>query len=594
MTSPRSARSLARAAAIAASLLLGVNGTALAQATRPRVTPIKATPAPAHRQAVTKIEARRPIDLDLTARADLLVGMRVLVDPTQPAGTGEFPVVFRTVFTVTDDQYRQANVWVPFRWRSDSPLVKSVEWQVVTAPLSESLDDWEYPAGIIARGRAAAPSGVGKDAYFVIDFRKLRDLPPGFVLKRPAPRRSASATARTNPEEHAAPQRGRVRDLAPISPTLDLSAALMQQLSAKRVRFASAMSEIVTRRSYYVRIVLLSAGGAPIGASGYVTVHSGPPSKVVIYENTLPPPYVAPDVNPPKFVVTRYSGPHVFSPGSATGHYVVLANCPKLIQDAWGWKPGMKVYLKPGEDSGGLIEQIGDAVGSAFSSFVDLVNWFAKTWDDLKNRFVQGICFGNEDCAKVAMPLLNSGLAALGIPPEIPTFNELCGLGADYLASYIASQSGIPEEAARAGLRKMADVVNNPPGEAGGAFLWPDPDYQDRPAMVWLEVWNPSQEVTDPALIHLGYGASRGEESGYPHLATFLDSRTPIPPLLPGQKLKIPVVLKVNPEIKISHGADSLSDYFKRNIQIYDVTRSSGSIAFASADWYQHDVALSH
>ena len=583
-----------RAATILVSVLLGVHGSAFAQAPPLRVAPIKSTPQATQKRNVAKVETRQPIDFSLEAKADLLVGMRVLVDPSEPAGHGEFPVVFRTVFTVTDDQYKQANVWVPFRWRTDSPIVRSVEWQVVTTPISDSLDDWEYPAGIVARGRVDAPESAGKDAYFVIDFRKLRDLPPGFVLMRPALRRRVSATGRTSAEERAAPPLRVVRDRAPVSAKLGLSAAVLQQFAAKKVRFTSAMGEIVKRRSYYVRIVLLGAGGTPVGASGYVTVKSGSPSKVVIYEDLLPPPVVAQDVNPPKFSITSYSGPYDFSPGTATGHYVVLGNCPKMFLNMWHCKPGDKVYLKPGGDSGGVLDKIGDAVGSVFSSVGDLVNWFAHTWDDLKASLVNGICFGNEDCATVAMPLLNTGLAALGIPPEIPTFNDLCGLGADYLAAYIASQSAIPEDVAKAGLRKMADVVNNPPGGSGGAFLWPDPAFQNRPAMVTLEVWNPGQEVTDPVVVNLGYGASQGEDSGYTHLPTFLDSSTPIPPLFPGQRLRVPVFLSVNPNIKISHGADSQQGYFRRDIEIFDLDRSSGSIAFSSANWFQHDVTLSH
>jgi hypothetical protein len=314
----------ARIATVLVLVLLCVHGSALAQSPPSRAAPFKSTPRATQKRTIAKVETRQSVDIDLEAKAELLVGMRVLVDPSEPAGRGEFPVVFRTIFTVTDDQYKLANVWVPFRWRTDSPLVKSVEWQVVTTPISDSLDQWEYPAGIVARGRADAPEGAGEDAYFVIDFRKLRDLPPGFVLMRPAPRRSMSATGRTSAEERATPSRATVRDRTPVSAKLNLSAPVLQQFAAKKVRFTSAMGEIVKRRSYYVRIVLLGAGGTPVGVSGYVTVKSGPPSKVVIYEDQLPPPYVAQDVNPPEFSITSYSGPYDFSPGTATGHYVVL------------------------------------------------------------------------------------------------------------------------------------------------------------------------------------------------------------------------------------------------------------------------------
>jgi len=514
---------------------------------------------------------------------ELKVGARAVTNPSYPEGSGEFPTQFVDEATLGEDGLRQSHLYMGFRYTSQAAGIHNVEWQVATFAASHGKDTWRYPQGLMARGRYAKRlPQPGQDGYLAIDFRPLHELPPGYTYPRPAP---PKISWKGNDQLTA----GKSYQLPAIPMTMP--PAVQLQYQQKSARFAKAMGAIAARRIYYVRVVLLGQGDAVLGMSSWVTVRTSAPSQIVVYANALPDPIPAPSVVAPTIHLGKYSGPRYFSLDDRTYRFVVLGNVPKMITSTMGWKPGDKLFLKPSGSSDGWLDKVGNAIGSVFSAFEDFVNWLSKTWDDLKSRLINTVCFNDAECAKYAMPVLNTGLTYLGIPPELPNFNELTSMGADYLASYVASQTPLPEDAVRMGLEKMGDLVNNPPS-GSGTFLWPDPAYQDMPGVIWAEVSNPLAETTDSVMLKLKYGTTCGDAChSAPKLPTFLDTETPIPPLKPGQKMEVPIFLTENPEIGISHGADRKSDYYDRKIIIYD---GSGRVLFSSAKrWHDHDVANS-
>ena len=79
---------------------------------------------------------------------------------------------------------------------------------------------------------------------------------------------------------------------------------------------------------------------------------------------------------------------------------------------------------------------------------LDAVNWVSTAYNDLKSSVISIVSKFVPDalCGKKCLgTLLDAGLAALGLPPSIPNFDQLMNEGLDYLASQAAGQLGIPQ-----------------------------------------------------------------------------------------------------------------------------------------------------
>lgn len=490
--------------------------------------------------------------------ATLEVGLFLLGDAKQtPYKSGEMQIPFASQLTLTDDQLRAPNLFASFRWSSKLATPVSAEWQVVQTPSSYGMDDWEYPAGIVAKGAAnELPKKAGDPAYFVVDLKPIYNLPKEYRLQPPvkAVRRSKARAPRATPALNG------LRPAAQVAPAL----------TAKRLAFTKAMATLDEHRTYYVRLVLLNSQRKPVAISSYVPIRSKPPTSVTLYPGSLPAQDYPPQLNLPTVKILEYHPPKYFSPDDRSQHFIVLSNCPKMVLDTMHWKVGQQIRLSPKRDEG--IDSIGDAAGAAFDALSDVVNWVSQAWSDIQAGFVDGICGGNNTCKNLAGPALKIGLMYVGIPPELPNSNELCSMGKDYIVSYVAAETGVSEDLIRAGVDKMADVVNNPPGGSGGTFLWPDPAFQDQPARIEVEITNTSNKPTDTSVLWLLYGSTQGDSATYPpKIPMWLDTRTPMPPLQPGGSLRFPVFLTINPETMISHGADRLSTYEGRRVAVYDV-----------------------
>ncbi len=196
------------------------------------------------------------------------------------------------------------------------------------------------------------------------------------------------------------------------------------------------------------------------------------------------------------------------------------------------------------------------------------------------------------DELKIALEaLVNTGLAAMGIPPSLPNFDQLTSMSLEYMAEVALTEAGIPAnqitkemvkqtaEGIGAEIAKSTNTAS--PNPINAPFMKNYPDYLYRPAYIDVELSNPygkpplpgsfnidvewewrenvqldhsvwaqlpqGQQYADALqyLLHFVYGLSRGHE-GYPiYYPVFQPVRgQPIPSLLPGEKRLVRIYLQ--------------------------------------------------
>jgi len=119
-----------------------------------------------------------------------------------------------------------------------------------------------------------------------------------------------------------------------------------------------------------------------------------------------------------------------------------------------------KGFCVPPKDDDGFLEDFLDSFGAvltgAVDALADLVNYTSKLWEEIQDAVVDaaasavnqvGIvdCGPGSDCRAALETGLEVGLAAMGVPPSLPNFDDLMDQGFDYLAAEVASQAGVPE-----------------------------------------------------------------------------------------------------------------------------------------------------
>lgn len=108
---------------------------------------------------------------------------------------------------------------------------------------------------------------------------------------------------------------------------------------------------------------------------------------------------------------------------------------------------------------------------SLFDFVVGALGWISETWENIKQAVVDAVgaiaCGGNETCKDLLMVGLNMGLAALGIPPTIPNFDQLLEEGitalAGEVAGYLTNSPAVAElikEAEALGITDESEVQN--------------------------------------------------------------------------------------------------------------------------------------
>jgi hypothetical protein len=147
---------------------------------------------------------------------------------------------------------------------------------------------------------------------------------------------------------------------------------------------------------------------------------------------------------------------------------------------------GKEVCPKSFKGGGYQITSFGEFVDWATGGVADAVDWVSDRYEDMKQIAVDIVMkytpFGQQCeligkmiddgapgyCELAANVAVNAGLAALGMPPSIPNYNELIDKGVDHAvelaAAEIYAQTGYPcigpcEDALRSGFGKAAEEL---------------------------------------------------------------------------------------------------------------------------------------
>lgn len=200
--------------------------------------------------------------------------------------------------------------------------------------------------------------------------------------------------------------------------------------------------------TFYFRILPMGNGNVVGGSSNMVVFHWGgqqDPLENIKITNPTPTPTPTPSAYEAEII--SYHG--VIPPQKSTACYVVTEDVWKVgfsftTQPSSG-SPFLKqgqVLCPPEPEEPSFLEKIGDWVTGT-------VNWVSEAYSKLKNIVVSAVGYLIPDalCDNSCVGfILDAVLVSMGIPPDIPNFDQLMNEGLDYLAKQAVAQIGLPPE----------------------------------------------------------------------------------------------------------------------------------------------------
>jgi len=349
----------------------------------------------------------------------------------------------------------------------------------------------------------------------------------------------------------------------------------------------------VAPSKYYVRAVALSPGAvagtvrAHYSKTVIVNYAASGESNFIVYP---PPQEVTPQL--PVVRVLEYNPIDWEDPEWMYWYQVVRQ--PTYNEYTNGWSPSNALvpsltvgknikFEKPSDDDNSWLQDAWDAVTGFFSSLVDYLsneaNWVSAAYANAKAGLIEFVASNlplvpdslRDELQAALTAFVDYGLASVGIPPDLPNFDQLTSLGADYIASVALEQAGIPENDLINGdtIKDLGKGINDnlsksassgtTPNPLGWKFVRQRPDTLYRPAYILVEISNPYSHTTPPGRMRgdvfrqldpqnevmngfktsmiAAFGGSLYFELYRPM------SGIPIPRLLPGQRLSFPVYL---------------------------------------------------
>jgi hypothetical protein len=426
--------------------------------------------------------------------------------------------------------------------------------------------------------------------------------------------------------------------------------------------------------NYYVRAVALSDG--PVAGTVKDTY-----SKVVLlnygeldsqFEFIPPPEVIYLDAGVPELKLLEYH--HHWDADPEWMYYFEVVRQPKyseyyalmpsmFVNNANelvpGMTPGTVLYTKPQpKDDDGWWDKVKDAISDVFGSIKDFVasvtNWVSSAYADLKSGMISFVAENmplvpdeyRDELKKALETMVDSGLASMGIPPELPNFDQLTSMGADYLAATALQQAGIPADEWTKDMVKdlgkgiaesatSAASSGNSPNPFNWNFVRQYPGKMYQPAYILIELKNNSSEVSPGGTLSGKVFANiQSSELSDPNKMTlssafggtlYFELYRPvhgmkIPELQPGQTMQIPIFLEkytgmafsfsphVVTEVEfgrlynqigeytfsftINYDLPPIDDYAadlglepKGRYHVYEYTKSSDSFGFTRVPW---------
>jgi len=392
-----------------------------------------------------------------------------------------------------------------FRWHTDLAGVTAAELQIALDRFSP--DNCANPTGLIAR--ISLPGGPGDNLTPPIDFNKLIFGGSGVNAHiGPDPIQFAVA--------HGAPLYVRVVPL-------DSQGAL--------------------------RCLTLTDGVAALVILDYLSAlaPAGPPIPTLTVSGTYFP---AQPVNPDDWCLTVVKFHHV-DPNTALflDPFGEIFLQEGRLDSNGNVQPGDATDFICGNNSSSLIDDIGDFISGVIEGVAAIVDGVAKLYDEIKQGVISFVaeaisslgiinCDDGSPCRDGLNAAMAAALASMGLPPSLPTFNDLVNQGLDYVEGEIADESGLPKDAVDAVTRKVIDAANSAQGGGGGLPDWLVDDNRFRPSQLILTVTRPATTGDLPAALVIGTDPN----ALYPAVSI------PLPSLLnpTGAQLTIPVQLAPN------------------------------------------------
>ena len=311
-------------------------------------------------------------------------------------------------------------------------------------------------------------------------------------------------------------------------------------------------------QNFYVRLVPLDARGDCVGAPSSTAVVRYGPTEPAPPQDLGSATTCRKTFTPhPSLRITRYRPIYFGEPYHWIGAKKL---CKPGLSGTTGevpcpYKIGQKVFLPPKEKD--WMDQVGDALGDVVSFIRDAVNWVSTAYNDIKsfaiNLAIKALKFSGLGCGSTCADLLkyavDYGLALVGLPPSLPNFDQLVSMGKDYLAGLIASKlPGVTDDEVRWLIDKVAEGVkeSGSSGNGSGLTAWlgvvPDPEFAYSDAYMLLEARNTTGGATDEVTLTVTDGAPSTEVQG--RKLYYEDAMLVIPPLRPGQKFTVPMLLE--------------------------------------------------
>ncbi len=444
------------------------------------------------------------------------------------------------------------NLNVKFCWNSTETGVSSAVWQVSTMRFSPDTALWENPPGLVASGPAVLQN-VQSGKYpkvFMVDFSRFAPSPPSKAIK------VIPLTDQKPSSLQPVKQVSIKKSIPQVMPKEQPAVTRLKLKTVPKINLKQDKGFSSLDMNYFVRVVTLGPDGQPAGIPCEpVRILYGDP----VYDGSIkvePDAFEKPEALHPQIRVERYV-PIQNQATDAMYHVIAIRDIPNPFGGEPLIRKGDKFNLRPRQEDKSFLESVGDFFSDVVEWAIDAVNWASRTYENIKNAGLDAACSVAGERFRGAFEMgLNIGMAAVGVPPGIPNFDELTDMGVGYLVAVAAEQAigaGVEPllaaEAAERGVNVFVDEMRKQANGGGNmdAFFKPDPDYYYRPACMELKITNPESAPTNQVTGKIRITVKDGNwDEDLFHEAFFH-----LPSIGPGETLTLPVYLEEYMEDKI-------------------------------------------